>query len=85
MEDEIINACLQEVKRVLKPTGFLLCAEPVLTPNQLVSNIFLSIDRGKYIRESSQYQDLLSDFAIVRKRYFKLSLHRFFSVVAKHR
>lgn len=83
MEDEIIKACLQEVKRVLKPAGYLLWGEPVLTPNELISNIFLSIDRGKYIRESSQYLDLLVGFDVVRKRYFSFSLHRFFSVVSK--
>lgn len=83
IDDEIIRDCLQEVKRVLKSTGYLLWAEPVLTPNQLISNIFLSVDRGKHIRESSQYLDLLSDFSIVRKRYFSLSLHRFLSIVAK--
>jgi len=83
MEDDEIKACLQEVKRVLKPLGYLLWGEPVLTPNELISNIFLSIDRGKYIRESSQYLDLLDGFEVIRKRYFRFSLHRFFSVVAK--
>jgi len=83
MDDEIIKACLQEVKRVLKPTGYLLWGEPVLTPNELISNVFLSLDRGKYIRESSQYLDLLSGYDVVRKRYFNFSLHRFFSIVSK--
>ena len=83
MEDDVIKACLQEVKRVLKPAGYLIWGEPVLTPNELISNIFLSIDRGKYIRKSSQYLDLLVGFEVVRKRYFSFSLHRFFSVVAR--
>jgi len=83
MEDEIIKACLQEVKRVLKPMGYMLLGEPVLTPNDLRSNIFLSIDRGKFIRESSQYLDLLSGFEVVRKRYFGFSFHRFLSVVTR--
>jgi ubiquinone/menaquinone biosynthesis C-methylase UbiE len=82
MEDEVIRDCLQEVRRVLKSAGYLLLGEPVLTPNELISNIFLSIDRGKFIRESSQYLDLLSDFNVVRKRYFRFSFHRFLSVVA---
>lgn len=83
MDDKIISACLQEVARVLKPGGHLFWAEPVFTPNELISNIFLSLDRGKYIRESAQYLDLLRDFVVARKRYFNFSLHRFFSIVAQ--
>jgi ubiquinone/menaquinone biosynthesis C-methylase UbiE len=83
MDNEIISDCLAQVRRVLKPEGHVFLAEPILTPNELISNIFLSIDRGKYIRESSQYLDLLSGFKIIRKRYFHFSLHRFLSVVAE--
>lgn len=83
MDDDIAAACLKEVRRILKPTGHLLIAEPVFTPNRLMSNIFLSLDRGKFIRESSAYIDLAHEFTIVRHRYFHLSLHRFLSIIAR--
>ena len=83
MDDVTAKACLKEVRRTLKPTGYLLMAEPVFTSNSLLSNIFLSLDRGKFIRESSQYIDLISEFELVKKQYFKLSLHRFISIVAR--
>ena len=83
MDNQTAEACLKEVRRTLKPTGFLLIAEPVFTPNSLLSNAFLSLDRGKFIRESSQYIDLTHEFELIRQQYFKLSLHRFISIVAR--
>ena len=83
MDDNTAAKSMAEAERVIKPKGCLLIAEPVFTPNALLSNIFLSIDRGKHIRETSQYEALLSLFHIERKRYFSFSLHRFLSLVAR--
>lgn len=83
MDNETAEACLKEVRRTLKPTGFLLIAEPVFTPNSVVSNLFLSMDRGKFIRESSEYLNLVNGFELVRQRYFRFSLHRFISIVVR--
>lgn len=83
MDDDMAAKSLAEAGRVIKSTGCLLIAEPVFTPNDLLSNIFLSIDRGKFIRETSQYEALLNLFHIERKRYFSFSLHRFLSLVAR--
>lgn len=83
MDNQTAEACLKEVRRTLKPTGFLLIAEPVFTPNSLISNLFLSIDRGQYIRESSEYLHLVKSFEVVRQRYFRFSLHRFISIVIR--
>ena len=83
MDDDTAGRSLSEAKRVLKNTGVLIVAEPVFTPGSLVSNIFLSIDRGKFIRESGQYEKLLDKFRIERIRYFRFSLHRFISFVAR--
>lgn len=83
MDDQTAEACIKEVRRTLRPTGLLLIAEPVFTPNSLISNLFLSIDRGQHIRESSDYLSLVKDFGVVRQRYFRFSLHRFISIVAR--
>ena len=83
MDDETATRSLGEARRVLKKGGALLVAEPVFTPNDLRSNVFLSLDRGKFIRESAQYEKLLANFAIERSRHFRLSFHRFFSVAAR--
>jgi len=83
MNDATARDCLKEVRRVLNPSGYLLIAEPVFTPGRLWSNVFLSLDRGRYIRESAQYLSLISEFDIVRQRFFYYSLHCLFSIVAR--
>ena len=83
MDDNTISKCLKEVKRVLKKDGRLLVAEPVFTANSLLSNILLSLDRGKFIRESMDYQNFIQGFELIRRRFFNFSAHRFFSIVAQ--
>jgi ubiquinone/menaquinone biosynthesis C-methylase UbiE len=83
MDDDTAVRSLAEARRVLKQSGVLLVAEPVFTPNKPLSNLFLSLDRGQFIRESGQYEKLVDLFRIERRRYFGLSLHRFISIVAR--
>jgi SAM-dependent methyltransferase len=83
MDDDTATQSLAQARRVLKKGGTLLVAEPVFTPNDLRSNVFLSLDRGKFIRESAQYERLLANFEIERRRYFRFSFHRFLSVAAR--
>lgn len=81
MEDELIADCLNDVKRVLKSDGVVLVAEPVFTPNKLISNLLLSLDRGKYIRSQEGYAKLFSGFQVAREGFFDFSCHRFCSFV----
>lgn len=83
MDDDTATRSLAEAHRVLKSSGRLLIAEPVFTPNDLRSNVFLSLDRGRYIRETAEYERLLPAFVVERKRYFRFSFHRFVSIVAR--
>lgn len=83
MDDQLIHACLLDIKRVMKPDGKLLVAEPLFTQGKVVSNMLLSLDRGRYIRDLDGYRDLLIEFNIERQGFFKLSLHRFCSFVAE--
>ena len=82
MDDAVAKACLEEVHRVIKPTGHLIVAEPVFTANALASNVLLSLDRGDFIRESAEYISLAPQFDVVRKRFFSFPPHRFVSLVA---
>lgn len=81
LEDSLVNDCLREVKRVLRPNGTVLFAEPIFTPNDPWSNLLLSFDRGNYIREKSEYLSLFNDFRLLEKQIIRFSAHRF--LVAK--
>ncbi len=82
MDDELILDCMREVKRVLKPGGKLLVAEPVFTGGKVLSNFLLSLDRGQFIRSAPEYRQLLMGFQLDRERFFNFSAHRFCSFVA---
>ena len=82
MDDQLVQDCMIDVGRVLKPDGKLLIAEPLYTPGRMVSNTLLSLDRGRYIRDLDGYRNLLDGFVIERQQFFKFSLHRFCSFVA---
>ena len=81
MDDQLAKDCLAEVHRVLKPTGCVIVAEPVFTPKMFLSNLLLSLDRGRYIRNEAKYQSLFDKYKIERQGHFRFSLHRFCSYV----
>lgn len=81
MDSQLIRECLPEVRRVLGPEGRLIVAEPVFTPGRWLSTLFLSIDRGRFIRDEPGYRNLFDGFQVVRQRYFDFSLHRFTAYV----
>ena len=81
MDDETARACLRETRRVLRPGGSVMVAEPVFTKGMWLSTLFLSIDRGRYIRTDDGYRALFDELVIHRQRHFRLSLHRFASFI----
>jgi ubiquinone/menaquinone biosynthesis C-methylase UbiE len=83
MSDELISACLKEVRRVLRTDGVVLCAEPVFTKGRRLSTLFLNCDRGKYIRAREGYQALFHGFHVSEARYFDFSIHRFCSFILR--
>ena len=85
MDDDLFKGCLKEVKRIVKGSGVILISEPVFNYKDILSTLFLKLDRGKYIRKSEEYEKLVLDLNlnIIRTRFFRFSLHRFFSLVIK--
>jgi ubiquinone/menaquinone biosynthesis C-methylase UbiE len=83
MADDVVISSFKEVRRVLRPDGVVLLAEPVYTPARRISTLLLNLDRGRHIRSAEGYARLFSGFETVRQRYFQLSLHRFCSFVLK--
>ncbi len=83
MDDQTVRNSLINVKRVLKPGGVLLVAEPLFTPGRWYSNMFLKRDRGSYIRSRVGYLALTKGWHVERERFFRFSLHRFLSLVLR--
>jgi len=79
MDDDLVKSCLKEVSRVLRKNGRVIIAEPVFTPGRHFSNLLLSMDRGRNIRDETGYSALFGRFTIVRQNYFDFSIHRFCS------
>jgi ubiquinone/menaquinone biosynthesis C-methylase UbiE len=83
MDDRLAQDCLAGVRRVVKPTGAIVIAEPVFTPGMWISNALLSLDRGRHIRSESGYRALFGDCHVERQRFFRFSAHRFCSFVLR--
>ena len=81
MDDETARACLKETRRVVRPAGRILIAEPVFTAGRWLSSMLLSVDRGRHIRDEAGYRALFGDCGVERERHFRLSFHRFCSFV----
>jgi SAM-dependent methyltransferase len=79
MEDGLIHDCLRDTRRVLRPDGVVLCAEPVFTRGKPLSTLLLTFDRGGYIRTEAGYRALFDGFTVTSPGYLWVSLHRFCS------
>jgi ubiquinone/menaquinone biosynthesis C-methylase UbiE len=82
MDDGIIRDCFREIHRVLRPSGVVLCAEPVFSDSWL-STLLLRNDRGEHIRTSAGYRALFGKYQIAREDEFRFSCHRFCSFVLR--
>jgi ubiquinone/menaquinone biosynthesis C-methylase UbiE len=83
MEDQLVQACLAEVRRVIRSDGMVLCAEPVFTKGRAFSTLLLTLDRGKHIRTEQGYRALFDGFVIADTNYFDFSIHRFCSFILR--
>lgn len=83
MPDEVIRSCFRQIKRVLRPDGVVLSAEPLFTPGKPLSNFLLRHDRGRHIRNVAGYRCLFDGFSVARQDYLRFSAHRFCSFVLK--
>jgi len=83
MNDAMVLASMDEVRRVLRPTGVVLVAEPVFRSDWPVSTFFLKNDRGKFIRTRNGYRALFAGFDIVEETTFRLAMHELCGFVAR--
>lgn len=83
MDDQAVRSSLKKLKRVLKPNGVLLVAEPLFTPGYWFSSMLLKRDRGSYIRSQEGYLALAKGWRVERKRIFRYSFHQLFSLVLR--
>jgi SAM-dependent methyltransferase len=61
LDDEEARHALQLAKRILSPSGKLVCYEPVWLPEQgRVARWVMSLDRGRHIRHTEQWRDLVA-------------------------
>jgi ubiquinone/menaquinone biosynthesis C-methylase UbiE len=81
MDDGLIQQCFRQMKRVLRPDGVILCAEPVFTASKRLSYFLLRRDRGHFIRDEPGYRRLFGEFTVVQQAFFSFSVHRFCSFV----
>ncbi len=83
MNDDLIRACLLEVRRVLRPSGIVVVSEPVFRHDWPLSTWFLRNDRGRFIRNRAGYRALLDGFSIVEEKTLRISLHEFAGFAAR--
>ncbi len=76
MNDSDVRACLKEVLRVLKPGGVLLISEAVFTQDLLLSNILISLDRGRNVRSAAEHKPFFEGFRILKEEFRKFICHR---------
>jgi ubiquinone/menaquinone biosynthesis C-methylase UbiE len=81
MDDALARAVLADVHRVLRDDGRVLVAEPLFTKGRALSRLFLTFDRGRFIRDVAGYRGLFGPLREERHRTFDFSLHRFASFV----
>ncbi len=61
MSDSDVTRTLKAVSGMLNPHGRLLAAEPVWEPSQpTTARVLAALDRGRYVREQTRYEELVS-------------------------
>ncbi|MFH1582989.1 MAG: class I SAM-dependent methyltransferase [Candidatus Falkowbacteria bacterium] len=76
LDNEVSSLVLKEASRVLKDNGLMLIMEDMATPRDNILTKFIhDFDKGKFIRTSENYKNLLrSDFKIIKDLIIKSGL-----------
>jgi ubiquinone/menaquinone biosynthesis C-methylase UbiE len=83
LDDGLVRDCFRDIRRVLRPDGVILCAEPVLHRDEPLSTILLKWDRGRYIRSLEDYRRLFDGFDVAAQSWVRLSVHKLCSFVLR--
>ena len=66
LSDEQISDMLEKLKNIMSPSGVLITLDPTFCPKQNpISRMFVSLDRGLFVREVDHYR------ALLRKSFLK--------------
>ena len=67
-----LEIILKEFKRILKPKGkiFIIDLLPHKYQKNILSNILISLDRGRFIRDINDLIQIFSKFFKINKKYF---------------
>ena len=61
------------------PNSYFLSVDPVKNNNNLLNTIMLKLDRGKFIRDISQYEELMKPFkSFVINDFYKMNFENIF-------
>jgi ubiquinone/menaquinone biosynthesis C-methylase UbiE len=83
MGDELVRDCFRDIRRVLRPQGVVLCAEPVFHRNEPLSTLLLTFDRGRHIRTVDGYRHLFGGLEVAQQSWVRLSVHKLCSFVLR--
>jgi len=78
-DQSLALSSLAEVRRVLKPEGLVLVAEPIVS--NALNRFLLSIDRGRFVRSVDGYRELFIEFSERRSSVFEYWPYRLASFV----
>ena len=85
LSDDQAGQLFDSLSRAMTPAAALLLSEPIWSRNP-VSNLLLSCDRGKYVRQEGEYRRLISTrFHVESEFFFRYAATEFLGLVLRRR
>jgi hypothetical protein len=78
LDDETIKSIKSFITNNF-PNSYFLSVDPIKNDNNLINSIMLRLDRGKFIRNKSQYEELMKPFrSFVINDFYKMDFENIF-------